>query len=323
MSSSAIDRRLRMGRLHRLHPGVYAVGHRIISREGRWMAAILASGPSAVLSHRSAAALWGIRSVGSGAIEVTARSKSRSRANLQRHSAVLPADEVTVTRRIPVTTVPRTLLDLAALMPVGAVERAMRESEVQRLYDRLSLADLLVRYPRRRGARAIRECLRRRRDSGGVTRSELENRFVVFLDRFGLPGPRLNAHVQIRGRRYEIDCLWAHVPLALELDGFEAHGTPSAFESDRERDRLLQVAGYRTTRVTWRQLHDEPKGDRSRSEVAARRMILNTNVRDNVRTWQWQLHLDQPSTTTPLSLRRRSVRGSKRCVRRWDSRCAT
>jgi very-short-patch-repair endonuclease len=260
LGEDAIDRRLRLERLHRLHPGVYTVGCKIVSRRGRWMAAVLASGPGAVLSHRSAAALWGIGRPGSGAIEITTPSKSRSRGSICRHFAALPADEVTKTQGIPVTTVPRVLFDMAAILPIDAVERAMRETEVQRLFDSLSLEDLLARHPRRRGARAIRECLRRRRDlPGGITRSDLESRFVAFLDRFGLPRPRLNAHVQVRDRRYEIDCLWVGLRLGVELDGFEAHGTHSAFEGDRQRDRLLQVAGYRTTRVTWRQLHDEPE----------------------------------------------------------------
>jgi hypothetical protein len=260
LGEDAIDRRLRLGRLHRLHSGVYAVGHQVVSREGRWLVAVLASGPDATLSHRSAAALWSIRRPGAGATETTAPSKGRSRAGIRRHSVALPTDEVTVFRGIPTTTVPRTLFDLAAIVPVGVVERAMREVEVKRLYDPLSLEDLLARYPGRRGARAVRACLRRRRDlPGGITRHELEERFVAFLDRFGLPRPRLNAHVRVRDRYYEIDCFWPQVPLALELDGFEAHGTRPAFEKDRERDRVLQVAGYRTTRVTWRQLRDEPE----------------------------------------------------------------
>lgn len=223
------------------------------------MAAVLASGPGAVLSHRSAAALWGIRGPGSGPIEITTPSKSRSRAALRRHLAALPVDEVAVGPGIPVTTVPRTLLDMASILPVDDVERAMRESEVRRLYDPLSLSDLLARYPRRRGSRAIRECLLRHRDlPGGITRSRLEENFVAFLDRFDLPRPRLNAHIQVGDRRYEIDCLWPDVPLAVELDGFESHGTRSAFAGDRRRDRNLQAAGYRTTRITWHQLNQEP-----------------------------------------------------------------
>ncbi len=228
------------------------------------MAAVMACGSGAVLSHRSAAALWGIRGYSSRAIEVTAPSKSRSRGNIQRHFAALPADEVTTSDRIPVTTVPRTLFDLAAVLRVDAVEHALRESERLRLYDALSLEDLLERYPRRRGARTVRECLRRRRGLPvGVTREELEARFLAFLDRHGLPRPRLNAWLTIGSRRYQADCLWPRQRVIVELDGYATHGTQGAFEDDRDRDRRLTAAGYRGTRVTWRQLHEIP------DEVAA------------------------------------------------------
>lgn len=162
MGREAIEVRLRAGRLHRLHRGVYAVGHKALSLESRWMAAVLACGPGAVLSHRSAAALWGIRDPSSRAIEVTSRAKSRSRGSIQRHFAMLPDDEVTTQLEIPVTTVPRTLFDLAAVSSVDAVEHALLESEYLRLHDRLSLPDLLDRYPGRRGSPAIAECLERR-----------------------------------------------------------------------------------------------------------------------------------------------------------------
>lgn len=255
----AIGRRLRAGRLHQLHRGVYAVGHRVVSREGRWMAAVLLCRPGAVLSHRSAATLWGIRDHSSRAVEVTSRSKSRSRGSVQRHFAVLPADEVKIQDGIPATTVPRTLLDLAAVLRVDAVEQGLRQSERLRLYDALSLEDLLERYPRRQGSKAIRECLRRRRElPGGVTREELEARFHSLLQRSGLPRPRLNAWLAIGPHRYQVDCLWPEQRLIVELDGYATHGTRTAFEADRERDRRLVSVGYRSMRVTWRQLHDVP-----------------------------------------------------------------
>jgi predicted transcriptional regulator of viral defense system len=264
LGSGAIGRRLRAGRLHRLYSGVYAVGHRAISREGRWMAAVLFCGPEAVLSHRSAAALWGIRGHSSGAIEVTTPRKSRSHQRIRRHFAVLPADEVTIRDGIPVTTVPRTLFDLAADHGVDAVEHALRQSERLRLYDGLSLEDLLGRHPRRRGSRTIRACLQRRRElPAGVTREELEARFLAFLDRLGLPRPRLNAWLSLGSRRYRPDCLWPEQRLIVELDGYETHGTWSSFQGDRDRDRRLTAAGYRTIRVTWSQLNRIP------DEVAA------------------------------------------------------
>lgn len=255
IAGNAIDNRVRLGRLHRLHPGVYAVGHRMLTREGRWMGAVLAGGEGAALSHRSAAALWSLRTTVRG-IEITTRRSTRSRGSIQRHCANLPADEVTVRRGIPVTTVPRTLFDLAAVLPPDGLKRPIREAEVLQLRDRLSLPALLARYPGHRGNRALRFCLRPGQ-TADFTRSELEDRFVEFLRKAGLPRPDLNAWLEIDGRWVQVDCLWRRHGLIVELDGHAVHGTRSAFEGDRDRDRRLQAAGWRVVRVTWRQLHDE------------------------------------------------------------------
>jgi len=257
LGGNAIDRRLRLGRLHGLHRGVYAVGHRVLSREARWMAAVLFCGSNAVLSHRSAAALWGVRPSSSRAIEVTAPSKSRSRSGVQRHFAVLPADEVTERDGIPVTIAPRTILDLAAVESVDAVEHALRQSEYLRLHDRLSLPHLLARYPRRSGSRAIRRCLDRRREAPGNARSWLEECFLPFLREHRLPTPHLNSWIEVGGRSIQVDCLWFHQKVVVELDGFAAHGTRIAFREDRARDRKLRVAGYGVTRIAPEQLEDE------------------------------------------------------------------
>lgn len=257
-TGEAIDVRREASRLHPVHRGVYAVGHRVLSREARWMAAVLVCGPGAVLSHRSAAALWGIRSPSSRAIEVTVPSKAHSRAGIHRHYAVLPADELTEREGIPVTTVPRTIFDLAAVERLDAVEAALRQAEFRRLHDRLSLGDLLGRYPRRRGARAVRLALARLGESPGQVESPLEERFLLFLDRYGLPRPQFNAWLEVGGGRYRVDCLWPAQRQIVELDGWEAHGTRSAFRDDRGRDRRLRVAGYGVIHLTWSQLEDEP-----------------------------------------------------------------
>lgn len=222
------------------------------------MAAVLASGSDAVLSHHSAASLWGIRGYSRRAVEVTGPSKTRSQGNIHRHRAVLPADEMTVERGIPVTSVPRTLLDLAAVTSVDVVENALRESEYLRLHDRLSLRDLLDRYPRRRGAKAIRECLARRAETPGRTRSWLEERFLPFLREQRLPIPQLNVWIEAGERSVEVDCFWPRVRAVVELDGFAAHGTRIAFREDRARDRRLRVAGYGVTRIAPEQLDEEP-----------------------------------------------------------------
>jgi very-short-patch-repair endonuclease len=275
LEPGAIGRRLRAGRLHRLHWGVYAVGHKVLSREGRWMAAVLACGPHAVLSHRSAAAHWGLRDH-RGPIDVAAPSKTKSRGTIRRHHAVVPADEVTVERGIPVTTVPRTIFDLAAVSSAGVAESALRESEYLQLHDRLSLPDLLARYPRRRGSPAVRECLARRAEASGRLRSRLEEDFLPFLRRHRVQLPQLNAWIPLQPRGCEVDCLWAEARQIVELDGYEGHGTRGAFREDRARDRRLRVAGYGVTRIAWAQLEDEP------GEVAADlRALLASNLEYN------------------------------------------
>jgi very-short-patch-repair endonuclease len=252
------------------------------------MAAVLAGGNRAVLSHCSAAQLWEIQSYARSRLEITTPQSTRSRGQIQRHRAELRSDEVTVRWRIPVTTASRTILDLASIVQIGALEQALREAEVLSLPLRPSLVELLRRYPRRRGAAALKICLRRlERLPTQRTRSKLEKRFLSFLDTHSLPRPETNALLQLDDKIVEADCLWTEQLLIVELDGHDAHGTRSAFESDRWRDRALQAAGWRVTRITWRQLDDE-------ADAVARdlRNLLvkfqlpatwpETNVRDNV-----------------------------------------
>jgi very-short-patch-repair endonuclease len=274
LTEEAIEVRLRAGRLHRLHAGVYAVGHRMTSREGKWIAAVLASGPEAVLSHWSAAALWMIRPNSRSIVDVTTPRKSRSWGGIRRHGRALPVDEVTVEERIPVTTVPRTIFDLAATESADVVENLLRESEYRHLHDRLSLWDLVERYPGRRGVRKVRTALERlTEEPPGQRRSRLEERSVPFLRRHRLPRPRFNDWIGLEGKNYQVDCHWPGTAQIVELDGWEGHGTRAAFREDRARDRHLRVAGYSVTRLTWNQLEDEP-------EVIASdlRALLKTNV---------------------------------------------
>jgi very-short-patch-repair endonuclease len=224
------------------------------------MAAVLASGPYAVLSHWSAAAFWMIRPNSRSIIDITTPQKSRSWDGIRRHHKALPADEVTVKEGIPVTTVPRTILDLAATESADVVGNLLRESEYRQLHDRLSLWDLVERYPGRRGVRKVRAVLERlREEPSGRRRSRLEERFAPFLRLHRLPQPRFNDWILLGGKRYRVDCHWQGVDQIVELDGWEGHGTRSAFREDRARDRALRVAGYSVTRITWNQLDDEPE----------------------------------------------------------------
>jgi very-short-patch-repair endonuclease len=260
LSERAVEHRIAMGRLHRVARGVYAVGHGRISQLGKWMAAVVASGPGAVLSHRSAAALWGIRGSAAGVMDVTVPHRSTSSDRIRRHLAALPTDEVAVHEGIAVTTAPRTIFDLAATSSVDRVEGDIRQIEYLRLYDRLSLVDMVDRYPGRRGVRRVRAALDRIETlPAGCTRSRLEERFLPFLRRHDLPRPRLNDWIMVGEQRFQVDCHWPGTGQVVELDSWEAHGTRSAFRDDRARDRVLGTAGYAVTRISWAQLDDEPE----------------------------------------------------------------
>jgi very-short-patch-repair endonuclease len=224
------------------------------------MAAVLASGPEAVLSHWSAAALWMIRPNSRSTIDVTAPQKSRSWKGIRRRHARLPADEITVEEGIPVTSVPRTTFDLAATEDVDTIVSLLREAEHRNLWDRLSLRDLLERYPGKRGIRKVQAALERlEEEPAGRKRSPLEERFAPFLRHHHLPLPRFNDWLTAGSKRYQVDCHWPGTGQIVELDGWEGHKTRAAFREDRARDRRLRVAGYAVTRLTWNQLDDEPE----------------------------------------------------------------
>jgi very-short-patch-repair endonuclease len=259
LGRSAIESRLARGQLHRIRQGAYAVGHRSLTRYGQWMAAVLSAGPRAVLSHRSAAQLWQLLPMSSIAVEITRPTRFRSRHGIGGHCSPLPPDEVTIVHGIPVTAVPRTALDLAATSSKRQVEKALNEIEVHGLADRLSIPDLLERYPRRQGTAMLRAVLADDERLSGITRNELEGRFAALLEATDLPRPRLNAHVAVRGRFFEADCLWAEQKVIVELDGGAVHRTRRAFEKDRERDRLLLTEGWRVIRITWRQLREDAR----------------------------------------------------------------
>jgi len=224
------------------------------------MAAVLASGPDALLSHWSAAALWGIRPNGRSRIDVTVPHRSRSSKAIHRHLSWVPDDERAVEDGVPVTSVPRTTFDLAARADADTVEAMTREAEFLHLWDRLSLPHLLERYPGKGGSRKVRVALERiAEEPGGRKRTRLEERFSTFLRGNHLPLPRFNDPITIGSKLYVVDCHWPGRRQIVELDGWEGHGTRSAFRDDRARDRALRVAGYSVTRLTWNQLEDEPE----------------------------------------------------------------
>jgi predicted transcriptional regulator of viral defense system len=249
----AIDWLVQRGRLHVIHRGVYAVGHRRLTRNGLRMAAVLAAGRDAVLSHRTAAALWGIRESARRTIELTAPREVRRRG-LTVCRAVLPPDEVTVHDGIPVTTPARTLLDLAAVLDEHKLARAAERAEALRLTSPTTLQDLTARYPRRAGTPNLKRLIEDDRIVPATTANDLERRFLTFLDANELPRPLTNESLDPNTTP---DFRWPEQRLIVELDGFETHGTRQAFERDRARDRRLLAQGWRVARVTMRQLEND------------------------------------------------------------------
>jgi predicted transcriptional regulator of viral defense system len=255
VSRQAIQRRVQCGRLHRVHRGVYAVGHKRLTQRGRWMAAVLAGGDGAVLSHRTAAALWQILPA-RGPVHIATPRKRQNRDSIRFHSQSLQFDELTEHDGIPVTTVARTLIDIAATES-KQFERAFNEAEFRRLYDQTDVLTILSRDPARRGAATIRALAAR--PHRGITREELEHRFQALVEKEALPRPELNADLELEpGRWIQADCLWRDARLIVELDSRAAHDTTSRFDSDRERDRLLALGGWTVVRVTWKHVTSRP-----------------------------------------------------------------
>jgi very-short-patch-repair endonuclease len=247
VDQSAIKRRLKAGRLHRVHRRVYAVGHPRLSDEGRWMAAVLACGEGAALSHRSAGELWGIlRPRGprlsatreSGPVDVTVLGTSgrKTQRGISLHrSSTLTAAQCTRREGIPVTRPARTLDDLRPGLSEAEFGAALREAE----FLRLPIGDWANT---RAGSNAAHR-----------TRTELESMFMAMVRRHRLPRPEVNVKVD----RYEVDFLWRDEALIVEVDGWESHGTRSAFEEDRSRDARLKVLGFDVVRFTWLQVENE------------------------------------------------------------------
>ena len=252
LDKAAVRRRVEAGRLHRLHRGVYAVGHRALTRRSYLVAAVLAIGDDAALSHRSAAELWGIRG-SHWQIDVTCPRALRQRGGMTLHRHPLPADEVVVRDGIRVTSPPRTLLDLAGVLGPQQLRRAYEQAEILRLDSTLSLGRLIERHENRKGTNALCGLLGSQA-LPAITKRELEERFLTTIRAGGLPEPRTNTVVE----GLEVDAFWPAARLVVELDSRGFHLNRIAFERDRERDRKLMLAGYRVVRITWRQLHDDP-----------------------------------------------------------------
>lgn len=254
LSEDAVKRRIRARRLHRIHRGVYALGHGRLSRNGRYHAALLFAGDGAVLSHRSAADLWELRASKERDIDVTVPSDRRGDETVRVHRDQLDPRDTMTRDGIRVTKPLRTLLDLAACVENRQLERAVRQAIYRKLTTTTLLAEAVQKRTGQRGTSKLRKALIKLGEAPGLIRSDLEQDFLAYLRRHRLPLPELNVEMRVRGRRVEADCVWREQRLIAELDGRDAHDNTPAFEADRERDLVLMAAGWRTARVTGRRL---------------------------------------------------------------------
>jgi very-short-patch-repair endonuclease len=233
LGRGGISRRAQSGRLHRVHRGIYAVGHLGLTHEGRWMAAVLACGEGAVLSHRAAAALWGLLAPVEGLVDVSAPStsgrKQRSGICVHRRKSLDPPS-TTSRRNIPVTTPARTIADLKRVVPASLRRRAIRQAEVL-------------------GLRTGME------QKGDRTRSELEHIFLRLCRRHRLPMPEVN----VRVGPYVVDFLWRAQRVIVETDGYRFHRGRQAFEDDHERGLRLRAHGYDVLPLSYKQVTESPR----------------------------------------------------------------
>lgn len=252
-AKSSVAKAAKVGRLHRVHRGVYVVGQRSLTWEGRCMAAILASYPS-VASHLSAAWLWGLLRYRPETIHITCRSPRPGRRTFVVHTADLFRRDLARRERIPVTSLSRTILDVAVTSRPRTVRRHLQLADDLKVFDLREMEDLLERTKGHRGQVKVRAALELADERPAFTRSGLERRFLEVVREAGLPEPAMNLFVE----GYEIDAWWEAERFGVELDVYETHGSRLSFEEDRERDDALLLAGIETTRVTGPRLDREP-----------------------------------------------------------------
>jgi very-short-patch-repair endonuclease len=258
VTDAALDTWVRRGRLHVVHRGVYAVGHRVLRVDGRRLAAVLACGPGAVLSHRAAAAHWELLAFSGSLVDVTAPATRHGVPGVRLHrSRSLDARDATHHQGIPITTVARTLLDVAATVQSHLLERALAQAERLQLYDHRAITDVIARSNGHRGVATLAGATAR---EPKWTRNEREAHFLTLVRDAGLTEPLVNEAFDAPDHgRCEPDFHWPAYRLIVETDGWETHGTRAAFEADRRKDAALVAAGYVVLRFTWREVRDHPQ----------------------------------------------------------------
>jgi very-short-patch-repair endonuclease len=253
LTPKSIKWRVSSGRLHPIHRGVYLVGHRKPLPRAREMAAVLACGPRALVSHLSAAWLWAIDERPRGPVQVTVVGADRRRPGIAIHrTSSLTRRDVRTLERIALTSPARTLLDVSALLPPAALERVVAEAFARNLTKRAELLDQLERHPGRPGTPSLLALVDGAKPNR--TRNDAEARLLALVRSAGLAAPESNAVVG----PYEVDLLWREQRVVVEFDSWRWHSSRPAFEADRRRDGDLAARGYTVIRVTWRQLTREP-----------------------------------------------------------------
>src|SRR5437762_237554 len=251
-TASAIRRLVQSGRLHPVHRGVYAVGHKALPANGWFMAAAFAGGTGALICERSAADLHGLLSDSRPVIDVLAPARRRSREQIVfHHSRLIHSDDRTEVDGVPVTSVARTLLDLAEVVPRRKLVYALEQAERLRVFDLRELEAVMARSPGRHGLKALTEAIKEIEPEAQHTRSHMERFFIAFCKRYDIPLPAMNVVVD----GYTVDAYWRDHNLIVELDSWEHHRTARAFENDRRRDAALDAE---VVRVTYRWLTREP-----------------------------------------------------------------
>jgi very-short-patch-repair endonuclease len=241
--------------LHRLYRAVYAVGHPDVTREGRFMAAALAYGPEGTLAHWAAAAHWELLGWRNGAtIDVSVVGHRRAQRGTRVHR--VQSLERTLHHGVPITTVPRTLLDLAGVASPAQLRRATNQAERRGWLTEQAVRDLIERYGGRKGMKAFVAVTAAVNAGTHRTRSDLEDDFLAFCRRRRLPTPVANGKVE----GYEVDMHWPGTKLIVELDSYEYHRTPTSFEQDRRKDADLKLKGYTVIRVTGAWMDTDPAG---------------------------------------------------------------
>jgi very-short-patch-repair endonuclease len=264
----AVNHRIAIGRLHPVARGVFAVGRASLPREGRWMVAVLACDHNAVLSHTSAAVLWGVYPDRGGDIEVTVRSSiriRRPRVRVHRRSA-LPDRAFTERDRIPVTALVQTLIDMAPRLDRGTMERMVNEADRLKLITPPALRRALDAHRGEPGVAVLRTMLDRR--TFRLTRSELERIFLPLAEKAGLPVPLTKQWVN----GFEVDFYWPKHGLVVETDGLQYHRTPAEQARDRLRDQTHTAAGMTPLRFTHEQVRYEPEHVLAILRATARRL---------------------------------------------------